>query len=114
MLIYIDIELTTRTFSLEVANLGAWACPCASPQSPESDTRARLLWFAGTTNNSFSGARALVSVAVVTMGTEMSIAAAFNNPTVTDKEAAVFMQTLDRFLKTILADEGQFTLGNVM
>ncbi|KAI8915595.1 hypothetical protein EDD86DRAFT_196404 [Gorgonomyces haynaldii] len=88
----LDLNKVTRTYSIELANLGAWDAPWATSEDPWDDDRLRSSWFSGSINNSFVGARALMTMAVVTLDNDYSITVSYNTSSVSDQEAQTFMQ----------------------
>lgn len=89
-----DLEKLERTYSVEVANLGSWDNPLASHlKSSSTDVRLRSLDFYGAMNASFKGARALFSLAVITLDGEMSVGVSFNSSRVMPEEADLFVKT---------------------
>ncbi|TPX77092.1 hypothetical protein CcCBS67573_g01652 [Chytriomyces confervae] len=96
----IDLSKLSRMFSCEVANLGAWEYPCATPDAPDSDDRVRLDYFGGGLNASFDGSRGLFSVGIITLGGNMNVFVCYDTKSVLPDEAEVFFksfaQTLER------------------
>jgi hypothetical protein len=97
-----DLGKITRTYSVELANLGAWDHPCATTDAPETDTRARCSWFTGSLNNSFSGARAVFALGVITLGTDISMTITYNMASVTETDADSFADAFKRGLERLL------------
>ncbi|KAJ3193214.1 hypothetical protein HDU67_005206, partial [Dinochytrium kinnereticum] len=58
----VDLAKLSRSYSVEVANLGAWEYPAAPPFAPATDERVRLDHFGGVVNSSFDGVRGLFTV----------------------------------------------------
>jgi hypothetical protein len=85
-----DLAELTRGYSVELANLGAWDYPCAPPDADPNDSRLKADWFQGSLNSSFDGARGLFSVAVVTLGNDMSISIAYDKIAISEKDAQAF------------------------
>ncbi|KAI8622065.1 hypothetical protein BC830DRAFT_930440 [Chytriomyces sp. MP71] len=86
-----DLSKMSRTFSVEVANLGAWENPLASSNGTTfDDSRLRLEYFAGVMNSSFDGVRGLFTLGVITLGGNMSVAVAHDTSCVTEVENEVF------------------------
>lgn len=100
-----DLKKATRTYSVELANLGAWDHPCATSQSPPDDDRVRCTWFSGSLNNSFIGARALFSIGVVTLDNDLSITIAYNSATISEADADLFASTFKNGLVHIQSQE---------
>ncbi|KAJ3233029.1 hypothetical protein HDU81_002543 [Chytriomyces hyalinus] len=96
----VDLSKLSRMFSCEVANLGAWEYPCATPEAPDSDERVRLDYFGGGLNASFDGSRGLFSVGIITLGGNMNVFVCYDTMSVLPDEAEVFFkafsQTLER------------------
>ncbi|KAJ3279773.1 hypothetical protein HDU79_000307, partial [Rhizoclosmatium sp. JEL0117] len=69
----VDLAKLSKSYSVEVANLNAWEYPCAPPNAPDSDPRARVDYFGGALNSSFEGSRGLFSCGVITLGGNMSV-----------------------------------------
>lgn len=103
-----DLRKITRTYSIELANLGAWEHPCAKSDASEDDNRTRCTWFTGSINNSFAGARALFSLGVVTLDTDLSITISYNVSSVSEQEADLFAAALKN---TLIRIEGASSKG---
>jgi hypothetical protein len=78
-------------YSVEVANLGAWNSAYAPSVNVEGLGVADKL--AGTLNNSFKGARALFTIALISIDGVMSISVAFD-------QNAIEKSVGDSFVKT--------------
>jgi hypothetical protein len=102
-----DLEAVTRTYSVELANLGAWNNPCANSSAHEDDERVRSSWFCGSLNNSFLGARALFSLGVVTLDNDLSITIAYNCATITEEQADDFAAMFKSALNIILSQDSK-------
>lgn len=89
----VDLEEITRTYSVEVANLGAWSTPYAPKDAGRTDLGTPD-WFAGTLNNSFLGARALFTIALISVNNVMSFTIAYDIGTITDQEGVFFVNAL--------------------
>jgi hypothetical protein len=108
-----DLESVTRTYAVEVANLGAWQSPCSLPTVDPTDPKARMTWFAGTASNSFKGARSVVFVSLITIGTDLGISAAFNSPTISEAEAEQFMAIFTKYLEQARQSPDEFSLASL-
>ncbi|KAI8614119.1 hypothetical protein BC830DRAFT_1065850 [Chytriomyces sp. MP71] len=95
----IDLSKMSRMFSCEVANLNAWEYPSAPPDAPASDERARVDYFGGGLNASFEGSRGLFSVAIITLGGNMSVFVCYDTKAVSIDEAEVFFKAFAQTLK---------------
>nr|KAJ3414212.1 hypothetical protein HK105_001856 [Polyrhizophydium stewartii] len=96
----VDLGQMSHGYSCEVANLGAWDYPAAAPNAPASDDRARLEWFGGTLNCSFEGSRALFTLGVITLGSEMSVTIAYDRNVISEELAddfsRIFKESMDK------------------
>jgi hypothetical protein len=93
----LDIDDITRSYSVEVANLGSWKCPYA-PHTIRKDLVAAD-WFAGTLNNSFQGARALFTVALISINNVMSFTVSYDVTTISASEGELFVQGVTKALE---------------
>ncbi|KAH6590174.1 hypothetical protein BASA50_009587 [Batrachochytrium salamandrivorans] len=104
----VDVKHFSHGYSVEVANLGAWAYPTASASShtltqtsnanATQDTRAVLEWFGGTLNASFEGSRGLFTLGVITLGNDMSVAITYDRTVVSEDLADRFVSLFDATL----------------
>jgi hypothetical protein len=90
----VNVEDLTRTYSVEVANLGAWDSVYA-PMNEAPEGLATADWFAGTLNNSFVGCRALFTVALISINNVMSFSVAYDSGTITEAEGDKFVKALE-------------------
>ncbi|TPX77019.1 hypothetical protein CcCBS67573_g01684 [Chytriomyces confervae] len=95
----VDLSKLSRMFSCEVANLGAWEYPCATPDAPDTDERVRLDYFGGGLNASFDGSRGLFSLGIITLGGNMNVAVCYDTKSVLPDEAEVFFRAFTQTLK---------------
>ncbi|KAJ3276763.1 Anaphase-promoting complex subunit 2 [Terramyces sp. JEL0728] len=109
----VDLEAITRTYAVEMANLGAWEYPCAPLDAPETEERVKMDDFYGGQNNSFKGCRAFFSVAVVSIGNVMSVLVTFDQAIITQSEGDVFMQSFEKVLNQLRERKDNFTLGDL-
>ncbi|KAH6567185.1 hypothetical protein BASA60_009158 [Batrachochytrium salamandrivorans] len=108
-----DLGKLTRTFSVEMANLGAWDYDCAAPDVPEDDQRFRLDRFGGTLNSSFEGSRALFSLGAITIGSDMSVTVGYDQSAVSDAEADVFVSHFNSTLDLMRRSSGKILLSEM-
>lgn len=93
----VDLQDITRSYSVEVANLGSWNTPYA----PSSSTRTDLAtsdWFAGSLNNSFHGARALFTVALISINNVMSFTVSYDMSTISQQDGDLFVAGITKAL----------------
>ncbi|KAJ3262291.1 WD40 repeat domain 95 [Boothiomyces macroporosus] len=109
----VDLEAVTRTYAVEMANLGAWEYPCAPLDAPESDERIKMDDFYGAQNNSFKGCRAFFSVAVVSIGNVMSVLVTFDQAAITEPEADIFIQSFEKVLNHLRSKKDTFSLSEL-
>ncbi|KAJ3325130.1 hypothetical protein HDV06_004886 [Boothiomyces sp. JEL0866] len=109
----VDLEAVTRTYAVEMANLGAWEYPCAPIDAPESDERIKMDDFYGAQNNSFKGCRAFFSVAVVSIGNVMSVMVTYDQTTITEPEADLFIQSFQKVLNHLRSKKDKFSLSEL-
>ncbi|TPX64375.1 hypothetical protein SpCBS45565_g05929 [Spizellomyces sp. 'palustris'] len=104
-----DLSKLSRSYSVEVANLGAWDYPIASPgHKSQDDPRAVLSHFAGLVNSSFDGVRGLFTIGVITLGGDMSVTVAYDKHSVSEADADAFVTAFERCMrKLVLDDNGQ-------
>jgi hypothetical protein len=91
----VSLEELTRTYSVEVANLGAWSSPYAPLEVLRKDL-GTADWFAGTLNNSFIGARAFFTIALISINNVMSFSVAFDTGSVSSAEGDSFVKALQQ------------------
>lgn len=109
-----DLSKLSRSYSVELANLGAWPNPC--PPTSEAESHAALSHFAGCVNSSFDGVRGLFTLGVITLGGEMSVAVGYDEGAVSESEAAVFVRAFEGGLRRVVEEsEGRskVTVGEV-
>ncbi|KAJ3025737.1 UNVERIFIED_CONTAM: hypothetical protein HDU68_006758 [Siphonaria sp. JEL0065] len=110
----VDLAKMSRSFSVEVANLGAWEYPCAPPDAPSTDERARVDYFGGALNSSFDGARGLFSCGIITLGGNMSVFVSYDVKSVTVDEAEVFFVAFSETLKRMSEAKKGATVGDML
>ncbi|KAJ3105115.1 hypothetical protein HK100_003958 [Physocladia obscura] len=110
----VDLSKLSRSFSVEIANLGAWEYPCAPPDAPETDQRCRLDYFGGGLNSSFEGSRGLFSLGIITFGGNMSVFVCYDVKSVTVDEAEVFFKAFSECLKRMSTSKANATVGEMM
>ncbi|KAJ1557385.1 hypothetical protein HK405_000070, partial [Cladochytrium tenue] len=96
-----DLSKLSRSYSVEVANLGAWDYPAAPPNAPADDARLRLDHFGGVVNSSFDGVRGLFTLGVITLGGNMSVAVGYDTSAVHERDAAVFQDAFCHAIKAL-------------
>ena len=101
----VDFEKISRTYSVEVANLGAWNAPYAPSEVVRNDL-ATADWFAGSLNNSFLGARALFTIAVISINKTMSFSVAFDSETITEEEGELFAKAVQHTFQQMQQSKG--------
>ncbi|KAI8902080.1 hypothetical protein BC833DRAFT_521469 [Globomyces pollinis-pini] len=85
----VDLNELTRSYSVEVANLGSWK---ALENQTRSNDKIKMDWFGGTQNNSFKGARAIFSVSVISIADVLSFSVSYDMSAITEDEADLFIQ----------------------
>ena len=108
-----NLKKMTRTYSIELANIGAWDSPWANDESPLTDDRLRSTWFSGSINNSFDGARALVTLGVVCCGNDLSITFCYNESTFSPKEMDEFVENFKYALYKITKFQGKLVTSDL-
>ena len=93
-----DLSKLSRSYSVEVANLGAWDYPTAETDAGLEDPRLRLDHFGGVVNSSFDGVRGLFTLGVITLGGKMSVAVGYDVMSVHEEDAETFVSSLVRSL----------------
>ncbi|KAJ3130056.1 hypothetical protein HK098_006768 [Nowakowskiella sp. JEL0407] len=111
-----DLESRSRSYSIELANLGAWDYPnaCAPADVPESAINAnwmRLQNFWGAVNSSFDGVRGFFTIGVVTLGGNMSVAIGYDSRAVHEPDAELFVKTCTQILRKAAESTGKLTIG---
>jgi hypothetical protein len=109
----VDLSKLSRSYSVEVANLGAWDWPCGAPDAPASDARIRLEHFAGAINASFDGVRGLFTLGVITVGGNMSVAVCYNSGSIFEEEAETFCRSFSEGLQKMKDSKGKTTVLQV-
>ncbi|KAJ3106335.1 hypothetical protein HDU97_006533 [Phlyctochytrium planicorne] len=109
----VDLAKLSRSYSVEVANLGAWECPAAPSDAGPDDTRVRLDHFGGVVNSSFDGVRGLFTVGVITLGGHMSVAVGYDMGSVYEEDADIFMNALCGILMKLKESQGKTTVLQV-
>ncbi|KAJ3357164.1 Anaphase-promoting complex subunit 2, partial [Kappamyces sp. JEL0680] len=108
----VDIDDITRSYSVEVANLGSWKSPYA-PNTAREDL-AKADWFAGTLNNSFLGARALFTVALISINNVMSFTVSYDMTTISAAEGDLFVEGITHALEQMKSSPGgKITVGSL-
>lgn len=102
----IDLQDITRTYSVEVANLGSWNNPYAPMETPRTDL-ADADWFAGSLNNSFHGARAVFTVALISINNVMSFTVAYDMATISPEEGNHFVTEISSALDQMKCSESK-------
>ncbi|KAJ3267175.1 hypothetical protein HDU77_005378 [Chytriomyces hyalinus] len=108
-----DLSKMSQSYSVEVANLGAWEYPCAPPNAPDSDERVRLDYFGGGLNASFEGSRGLFSLGIITLGGFMTVFVSYDVKVVTVDEAEVFFTSLCKTMHNLGEAGPKATVGQV-
>ncbi|KAL2911733.1 hypothetical protein HK105_208790 [Polyrhizophydium stewartii] len=108
-----DIRSQTRLFSVEMANLGAWDYAAAAPDAPDDDERVRMDRFGGTLNCSFDGARAMFSIGVITLGSDMSVTVGYDQAAVADAEADEFIRRFNAILVRLRSAQGKIRVRDL-
>ncbi|KAI8924017.1 hypothetical protein BC831DRAFT_467991 [Entophlyctis helioformis] len=109
-----DLAKMTRAYSVELANLGAWDYMTATPDSvSDTDTRFRLDKFGGALSSAFVGARALFSLGVITLGSDMSVTVSYDCAAVSEPEAEAFVGHLRRMLGQLRSMAGKVRVGDL-
>ncbi|KAJ3345555.1 hypothetical protein HDU83_003939 [Entophlyctis luteolus] len=98
------VENSSRGFSVEVANLGAWDDPFLTQSdngfSQRENESVQLRHFGGVLNSSFEGVRGLFTLGVITLSGNMSVAIAYDTICVSNTEidlfAKVFRDALEK------------------
>ncbi|KAJ3118653.1 hypothetical protein HDU96_010637 [Phlyctochytrium bullatum] len=109
----VDLAKLSRSYSVEVANLGAWEYPAAPPFAPPEDERVRLDHFGGVVNSSFDGVRGLFTVGVITLGGNMSVAVGYDMGSVHEEDANVFLNAFYEGLRRLKDSEGKVTVSQI-
>jgi hypothetical protein len=100
----IDLQDVTRSYSVEVANLGSWTSPY-SPATTRTDL-ATADWFAGSLNNSFHGARAIFTIALISINNVMSFSVAYDMSVITADEGNIFVKSIQNVLTNMKSSSG--------
>ncbi|KAI8608996.1 hypothetical protein BC830DRAFT_1152807 [Chytriomyces sp. MP71] len=108
-----DLSKLSQSYSVEVANLGAWEYPCAPPNAPETDERVRLDYFGGGLSASFEGSRGLFSLGIITLGGFMTVFVSYDTKVVTVDEAEVFFKAFARIMHNLGTAGHTATVGDV-
>ena len=101
----VDLKDLTRSYSVEVANLGSWNSPYAPSETPRNDL-ATADWFAGSLNNSFHGARALFTVALISINNVMSFTVSYDMSTISQQDGDLFVAGITRALEEMKSSTG--------
>ncbi|KAJ3317374.1 hypothetical protein HDU76_001203 [Blyttiomyces sp. JEL0837] len=109
----VDLAKMSRSFSVEVANLGAWECPSAPPDAGPEDTRLRLEHFGGVVNSSFDGVRGLFTLGVITLGGAMSVAVGYDVASVHEEDAESFVNAFTEGLKRLNEAKGKVSVLDI-
>jgi hypothetical protein len=108
----INVKDMTRIYSVEVANLGAWTSAYA-PGTNILEELASVDTFAGTLNNSFEGARALFTIALISIDDIMSFSVAFDNNAVSNEEGDKFGAILESILRKMSTSPESLKLSSL-
>ncbi|KAI9339788.1 hypothetical protein DFJ73DRAFT_846144 [Zopfochytrium polystomum] len=108
-----DLSKLSRSYSVEVANLGAWDYPAAPPNAGPEDLRLRLDNFGGVVNSSFDGVRGLFTLGVITLGGNMSVAVGYDMASVHESDADSFEKALCTALKRMKESKGKITVADI-
>jgi hypothetical protein len=100
----VNLEDVTRSYSVEVANLGSWSNPY-SPNNKRADL-ATADWFAGSLNNSFHGARAIFTIALISIDNVMSFSVAYDMSVITAEEGELFVSSIQNALTRMKSSHG--------
>ncbi|KAI9192917.1 uncharacterized protein BJ171DRAFT_481470 [Polychytrium aggregatum] len=106
-----DLAKLSRSYSVELANIGAWDYPMAPPNADDSDSRLRCDYFGGVVNSSFDGVRGLYTLGVVTLGGNMSVSCAYDVSAVHEVDADNFQKNFSEIMRAIAACEGKISVG---
>ncbi|KAJ1548070.1 hypothetical protein HK096_005879 [Nowakowskiella sp. JEL0078] len=111
-----NLESRSRSYSIELANLGAWDYPygCAQAGVPPTATDAnwmRLQNFWGAVNSSFDGVRGLFTIGVVTLGGNMSVAVGYDTRAVNEADADLFVNAMTNSLRKAAESTGKLQIG---
>ncbi|KAJ3100248.1 hypothetical protein HDU97_002384 [Phlyctochytrium planicorne] len=109
----VDLAKLSRSYSVEVANLGAWEYPAAPPSAGPEDQRVRLDNFGGVVNSSFDGVRGLFTVGVITLGGNMSVAVGYDMASVHEQDADTFLKALCGGLMKLKDLDGKVTVEQI-
>ncbi|KAI9329724.1 hypothetical protein BDR26DRAFT_872105 [Obelidium mucronatum] len=114
-----DLSSMSRSFSVEVANLGAWDNPLDGWVGPENmegvlEERLRLDYFGGVVNSSFDGVRGLFTLGVITLGGNMSVAVAHDASCVTEEETELFVTVFCEVMKRMSDASENVTVGDLL
>ncbi|KAJ3297836.1 hypothetical protein HDU79_001953 [Rhizoclosmatium sp. JEL0117] len=110
----VDLAKLSKSYSVEVANLNAWEYPCAPPDAPADDERARLDYFGGALNSSFEGSRGLFSCGVITFGGNMSVFVSYDVRNVAVDEAEVFFKSFSQTLEKLSVAPAGTTVADIL
>ncbi|KAI9364982.1 hypothetical protein DFJ73DRAFT_756119 [Zopfochytrium polystomum] len=108
-----DLSKLSRSYSVEVANLGAWDEPAAGPAAPRDDPRLRLEHFGGVVNSSFDGVRGLFTLGVITLGGRMSVAVGYDAASVHEEDAELFVASFCKGLWRLREAQGKVTVADI-
>ncbi|KAJ3190559.1 hypothetical protein HK101_008595 [Irineochytrium annulatum] len=109
----VDLAKLSRSYSVEVANLGAWEDPAAGPDAGPEDERLRLDHFGGVVNSSFDGVRGLFTLGLVTLGGRMSCAVGYDVSAVHEEDADSFVHALCYGMTKMRDAEGKLTVLDI-
>ena len=101
----VDLKDLSRSYSVEVANLGSWNTPYA-PSTTSLTDLATSDWFAGSLNNSFHGARALFTVALMSIDNVMSFTVSYDMATLTKQDGDIFVASITKALAEMKGSPG--------
>lgn len=109
----VDLKEISKSYSVEVANLGSWSNPYAPMSTPRTDL-ATADWFAGTLNNSFHGSRALFTVALISINNVMSFTVAYDLSTLTEQDGDLFVAGVKKVLEEMKSNpSGKITVSSL-
>lgn len=98
----LDLKKFTRSYAVEVANLGAW-------DKPKTDVD--LSHFGGMINANYDGARALFTIVSITIDGAMSIGIGYDTSAVHEEDAIKFKECFVLVLERLVDSEKNVRVG---